>query len=288
MRAMQKVIDVSYHNGVIDWQRVKDAGYHAIIRCGYGSDFENQDDEQFKRNADECTRLGIPWGAYLYSYAKGAAQAKSEAAHAIRLCEPYKDVMAYPLFFDTEEPGTETISASNATIFCSNVKAAGFTAGIYASQAWWQENLGNVNGYVKWVARWSSAQPTTNGWQIWQYSEKGNVPGIKTRVDMNYSRYPVKETAPSKPQDVVSNVDQMAENTISGMYGNGESRKKALGKSYNVVQLIVNRKLTGKWTGLDTVAREVIAGEHGNGAARKKNLGSAYDAVQKRVNELLK
>lgn len=285
---MQKVIDVSYHNGVIDWQRVKDAGYHAIIRCGYGSDFENQDDEQFRRNADECTRLGIPWGAYLYSYAKGATQAKSEAAHAIRLCGPYKDVMAYPLFFDTEEPGTESISASNATIFCSNVKAAGFTAGIYASQSWWQENLGNVNGYVKWVARWASAQPTTNGWQIWQYSEKGNVPGIKTHVDMNHSRYPVKEPIPSKPQDVVSAVDLLAENAISGMYGNGDARKKVLGNAYNVVQLIVNHKLTGKWTGLDTVVREVITGKHGNGEARKKNLGSAYNVVQKRVNELLK
>ena len=278
MRAMQKVIDVSYHNGVIDWQRVKDAGYHAIIRCGYGSDFESQDDEQFKRNADECTRLGIPWGAYLYSYAKGATQAKSEAEHAIRLCEPYKDVMSYPIFFDTEEPGTESISASNATIFCSNVKAAGFVVGIYASQVWWQENLGNVKCYVKWVARWSELKPIISGWQIWQYSSDGNVPGIKGRVDMNYSRYPVTASA----------VDQMAENTISGIYGNGEVRKKVLGNSYNVVQLIVNKKLTGKWTGLDTVAREVIAGKHGNGEARKRNLGSAYDVVQKRVNELLK
>lgn len=102
---MKKVIDVSYHNGTIDWDRVKAAGYHAIIRCGFGSDFRDQDDAQFKRNADECVRLGIPFGAYLYSYAKGAAQAMSEADHAIRLCDPYRDHMAYPLFFDTEEPG---------------------------------------------------------------------------------------------------------------------------------------------------------------------------------------
>lgn len=283
---MQKVIDVSYHNGYIDWERVKSAGYHAIIRCGYGSDFENQDDEQFRRNADECTRLGIPWGAYLYSYAKGATQAKSEAAHAIRLCEPYRDVMAYPLFFDTEEPGTESISASNATIFCSNVKAAGFVPGIYASQAWWQENLGNVNGFVKWVARWSSEQPTTKGWQIWQYSEKGNVPGVKTNVDMNRSRYSV----PDRSQDTAPTVDQMAQNAISDMYGNGEARKRALGDRYNVVQLIVNHKILRTWPvdKVDIVAREVIAGQHGNGEARKKNLGSAYDVVQKRVNELLK
>jgi GH25 family lysozyme M1 (1,4-beta-N-acetylmuramidase) len=279
---MQKVIDVSYHNGSIDWERVKSAGYHAIIRCGYGSNFENQDDEQFKRNADECVRLNIPFGCYLYSYAKGATQAISEAEHAIRLCAPYRDVMAYPLFFDTEEPGTETVSQAYATIFCSRVKAAGFVPGIYASQAWWLENLPDVDGYVKWVARWSESEPIVHGWQLWQYSERGNVPGIKGNVDLNYSRYEIGNHGD------VSTVDDLAREVIAGKYGNGEERKRKLGARASVVQLIVNRKLTGKWTGIDVVAREVIAGKWGNGTARRENLGSAYDVVQKRVNELMK
>ena len=276
---MQKIIDVSYHNGSIDWERVKSAGYHAIIRCGYGSNFENQDDEQF---ADECVRLNIPFGCYLYSYAKGATQAISEAEHAIRLCAPYRDVMAYPLFFDTEEPGTETVSQAHATIFCSRVKAAGFVPGIYASQAWWQENLPNVNGYVKWVARWSASEPIVNGWQLWQYSERGIVPGVTVEVDLNYSRYEIGS------HGAISIVDDLAGEVIAGKYGNGEERKRKLGARASVVQLIVNRKLTGKWTGIDVVAREVIAGKWGNGTARRGNLGSAYDVVQKRVNELLK
>lgn len=280
---MQKVIDVSYHNGHIDWERVKAAGYHAIIRCGYGSNFENQDDEQFKRNANECVRLGIPFGCYLYSYAKGSTQAMSEAEHAIRLCAPYRDAMAYPLFFDTEEPGTEAVSASHAVIFCSRVKAAGFVPGIYASQAWWQENLSGVKGFVKWVARWSAEQPVEQGWQIWQYSEDGNVPGIAGKVDMNWSRYTIGNT-----QHDPTTVDDLAANVISGMYGDGEARKRALGDRYNVVQLIVNHRITGKWTGLDTVAREVISGKWGNGSERERNLGGAYGAVQKRVNEMLK
>ena len=282
MSRMQKVIDVSYHNGTIDWDRVKAAGYHAIIRCGFGSDFRDQDDEQFKRNAGECVRLNIPFGCYLYSYAKGATQAISEAEHAIRLCAPYRDVMAYPLFFDTEEPGTETVSQAHATIFCSRVKAAGFVPGIYASQAWWLENLPDVDGYVKWVARWSESEPIVHGWQLWQYSERGNVPGIKGNVDLNYSRYEIGNHGD------VSTVDDLAREVIAGKYGNGEERERKLGARASVVQLIVNRGLTGKWMGIDRVAREVIAGKWGNGAVRRENLGSAYDVVQKRVNELMK
>ena len=66
-----KMIDVSVHNGVIDWDKVKASGIGGVLmRCGYGSDIESQDDKMFKRNADECSRLGIPFGVYLYSYAK--------------------------------------------------------------------------------------------------------------------------------------------------------------------------------------------------------------------------
>lgn len=57
------MIDVSVHNGVIDWDKVKASGIGGVLmRCGYGSDIESQDDKMFKRNADECSRLGIPFG----------------------------------------------------------------------------------------------------------------------------------------------------------------------------------------------------------------------------------
>lgn len=97
---MQRAIDVSYHNGKVNWELVKAAGYHAILRAGYGTDRSDQDDTEFKRNADACERLGIPWGAYLYSYADNSTRAMSEAAHMIRLMDPYKDARyrLYPCF----------------------------------------------------------------------------------------------------------------------------------------------------------------------------------------------
>ena len=81
--ATKKGIDVSVHNGKIDWQKVKNDGIDfAIIRCGYGQNMTSQDDVYWEYNVSECERLGIPYGVYLYSYANTLAKAKSEAQHA--------------------------------------------------------------------------------------------------------------------------------------------------------------------------------------------------------------
>ena len=94
-------IDVSKFQGLIDWQEVKKHIDFAIIRCGYGSNLESQDDPYFKRNADECTRLKIPFGVYLYSYATNEREALSEAEHVLRLVKDYQ--MAYPVYYDLED-----------------------------------------------------------------------------------------------------------------------------------------------------------------------------------------
>ena len=80
------IIDVSYHNGVINWEKVKASGCAgAILRCGYGDNIASQDDKQWIRNLAECERLGIPVGVYLYSYATCDRQAQSELEHILRL-----------------------------------------------------------------------------------------------------------------------------------------------------------------------------------------------------------
>lgn len=284
---MQKVIDVSYHNGTIDWEKVKAAGYHAIIRAGYGMDYSHQDDTQFKRNADECERLGIPWGAYLYSYADNTTKVMSEAAHMLRLMAPYKKARyrLYPCFFDSEEPGTEEVAATNAVLWCKQLEREGYTTGIYASQAWWAANLSNVSTGCRWVARWSSAQPSVP-WDMWQYTDAASVPGVtgnKGRCDANYFSMKVGEPATDLADP---SPDDLADAVERGEYGNGEDRKKALGSAYDVVQVIVNLR-HGSTAGVSALADAVIAGEYGNGEERKKALGSAYKNVQKVVNKKL-
>ena len=121
--AVLKGMDVSKFQGEVDWEKAKAAGIDfAIIRCGYGGEWDGQeenwaqDDTYWRRNADECTRLGIPFGTYLYSYATTVEEARSEADHVARLlgltappqeglddytAAPYQ--LSYPVYYDLED-----------------------------------------------------------------------------------------------------------------------------------------------------------------------------------------
>lgn len=245
---MNKVIDVSYHNGTIDWEKVKEAGYHAILRAGYGMNLESQDDTQFARNAAECERLGIPWGAYLYSYADNATRTMSEAEHMLRLMEPWKDApnRLYPVFIDVEEASIKQFAAQSAVLWCSQLRKEGYQVGVYSMQSWWDTCLTNLGSdYCRWVARWSSKAPTV-AWDIWQYTDRGSVPGCagnNGRTDMSESKLNVSA---GTPVPAPADVNALADAVIRGDYGNGEDRKRALGDAYKTVQKIVNKKLAKK------------------------------------------
>lgn len=203
-----KVIDVSEHQGVIDWEKVKPQIDGAILRCGYGMDQENQDDPMFKRNADECTRLGIPFGVYLYSYANSEQRIRSEAAHALRLIKGYK--LSYPVYLDLEEYDTRNGSVERANIFGDIIEGAGYWCGVYASLHWWNNYLKGLDRFTKWVAQWGVRECQYKGSHLdaWQYSEKGVIEGIKGNVDMNefYRDLPSEilkpEEKPEKPRFV--------------------------------------------------------------------------------------
>lgn len=182
-----KIIDVSEHNQKINWEQAKKHIDGAIIRCGYGMDQRNQDDLWWKYNADECTRLGIPFGVYLYSYADTDDKSRSEAAHVLRLIRGYK--LSYPVYYDLEEEkdGTRRQAVRGAKIFADIVEAAGYWVGIYANENWYKTIIGkSLDKYTKWVAKYSSKAPDVPNVDIWQYSSSGSVPGVGGRVDMNY------------------------------------------------------------------------------------------------------
>ena len=285
-----KVIDVSYHNGTIDWAKVKASGVDgAIIRCGFGSNISSQDDTQWKRNADECTRLGIPFGTYLYSYANTESKARSEAEHVLRLVKGYK--LSYPVYYDLEEDGTQSGAVNRMKIFAEIIEGAGYWCGVYCNKSWWDNTLKSLGDrYTKWIARYNSTLGMS-GVDMWQYTSSGSVSGISGRVDMNhcYRDFPKEINGASSSGSTSGSTTTPSGSTLDlvvgvmqGKYGNGDTRKAALGTRYDEVQNFINHISSAN---AQTLANEVKAGKYGNGDTRKTVLGSRYTEVQNIVNQ---
>ncbi|WP_050637017.1 glycoside hydrolase family 25 protein [Candidatus Stoquefichus sp. SB1] len=183
-------VDVSQYQGEINWELAKKHIDFAILRCGYGQDIPGQDDPTFKRNADECTRLGIPFGVYLYSYATNERDALSEARHVLRLVANYK--MEYPVYLDLEDPRVGRLSNDqierNARVWADEMARHNYFPGFYASYYWWRTKLTGAffTRYTKWVARYAD-ELGAEGFDMWQYTDKGFVEGINAPVDRNYA-----------------------------------------------------------------------------------------------------
>lgn len=194
-------IDVSSNNGVIDWNKVKAQGVEfAIIRCGIGSDFQNQDDIQFARNYSECKRLGIPVGTYLYSYACDVEQAKSETNHVLRLIEGKSFELG--IWFDMEDAdgykAKRNVSYNTCVdiceTFCNIIESKGLKVGIYANLDWLNNkiNSSRLDKFDKWVAQWTTKCTYNKPYSIWQFGGETNLirsnklDGINGSVDMDY------------------------------------------------------------------------------------------------------
>lgn len=194
---MLKGIDVSEHQGRIDWEKVKDHIDFAILRAGYG---RNNIDKQFVRNIKECNRLGIPVGVYWFSYAYTVEMAKQEAKYVLEAINPYK--VEYPVFFDLEY-GTLNYARKNGVniskrlatdmvkAFCNEIEGARYWAGNYANPDFINNKFyqSELERYSLWLAWYGATENQAKKYscQMWQYSESGSIPGIGTNsVDMNY------------------------------------------------------------------------------------------------------
>lgn len=254
----KKGVDVSKHNGNVDWQAVKNAGYgdFAIIRAGYGGDYTNQDDPQFERNVNECERLGIPYGVYLYSYALNTNDAKGEVNHILRLLKKVGKNFKYGVWFDMEDADNYKKNhgmPSNSTLvdicytFCEAVENAGYYAGIYASLSWLNNQLNNskLDRFDKWVAQWNNTGCTYKKvYSIWQYTNSASIGG--KRFDANKLIRDFATSSQNGSTTFKKSNEELANEVIQGKWGNGQDRKNRLinaGYNYQAVQNIVNQKL---------------------------------------------
>lgn len=183
-------IDVSQYQGVIDWDTTAQYIDFAIIRCGRGSDLTAQDDTKWAVNTAACERLGIPYGVYLYSLAQTDEEARSEAAHALRLLDGKHPQL--PVYLDLEDSGirdncTKAEVLRHATIFCETLQAAGYSVGVYANRYWWTTTLDDpaYDRWDRWLAVWAAETGYSGSYSTWQNSNSGRIPGIQANVDLD-------------------------------------------------------------------------------------------------------
>ena len=286
------IIDVSEHQGRIDWDAVKQNVHFAIIRVQDGT----YHDVRLAENIAAVERLGIPYYCYGFYRNGGAVEAARLVSRAkaagVKSCRGY--------VLDVEVGGQSVagiLSAGNTLAQSAGdngVYIANHLYGQYASVA--------SQPWVKWV--WIPTYGANDGkahmaprhyCDVWQFTSAGRVPGISGNVDCNALNGKrdltsftagAKPVEPPKPEqaDPAQPLHILVGNTFSGMYGNGDQRKRALGTRYDEVQEAVNHICSAKTS---VLADEVLAGKWGNGDQRKRALGTRYDEVQARINAKL-
>lgn len=187
-------IDVSYHNGTIDWKKVKETGIEfAILRAGYSYTI----DSKFKENAEGCRKNKIPFGVYWFSYALNPEMAIKEAKTCLSVISSYN--LSYPVCFDFEydslkyaEKNNVKLSSKNlqdiARAFLTEIEKNGYYAMNYTNLDFISKGFGALTSrFDTWLAQWNSNSEPSHHCGIWQYSSTGEIPGISGKVDLDCS-----------------------------------------------------------------------------------------------------
>ena len=193
-------IDVSSHNGSIDWNAVAASGVdYVIIRCGYRGYGSGAlvEDSRFRYNINGAVNAGLKVGVYFFSQALDEIEAVEEASMVLTLISGYK--MTFPIFLDVEYSNNshngraDGLDVATRTAvckaFCQTITNAGYKAGVYANKTWLQSYIdaGALASYKIWLAQYAK-EPTYSGkYDMWQYSCTGSIPGISGHVDLNMS-----------------------------------------------------------------------------------------------------
>lgn len=204
MNVLYRLIDVSVHNGNIDFKKVKQAGVDGvIIRGGYGV---STTDKNFHTNIQNAIKNNLHIGVYWFGYSYSSSTAEQEAKYCLSVVQKYKGKIDLPIFYDWEydsynyakntgkvTPTKEKISAW-VDKFCTTIEDAGYFVGIYGNidylSNYFNDNI--KKKYTVWVAQWAKKCSYTGDYGIWQYGAETNlidnktINGISGTVDKNY------------------------------------------------------------------------------------------------------
>lgn len=243
-------IDVSHHQGVIDWSAVKRYGIQfAIMKVMYET--SHRTDEIFNYNYYQCGEQQLQRGAYIYVIATTPGDATKEAVDFITALEGKQ--LELGIWLDLEDKrirnlGKEALN-SIISIEAEIFRLAGYKVGIYSNLDWYKNVLDGIHliqNYQWWMARYPKNDNGTikpvlkpdNNILIWQYSSKGKVDGINGNVDMNYY-----------VSDLIKTSTQIAQEVVEGEWGNGQiriNRLEAAGYDVTHIQQLVSALLHDK------------------------------------------
>ncbi len=207
-------IDVSRHQGSIDWPKVKAAGVtFAIIRCGYRTTVGGQvyEDANFRTNIEGALAAGVQVGVYFFSAAKNETEALEEAAFVIKVLESYRDRVTWPVVYDFEifdqdrlQGVSDTTVSNNAIAFLDTVADAGYTPMLYSSRnmLWREFETARLGAYRVWMAHYVNklSEKKYNGdHAMWQCASDGRVDGIQGDVDLNIAYTDLSRVPPYLP-----------------------------------------------------------------------------------------
>lgn len=178
-------IDVSYHQGPINWNSVKASGVQfAFVRAG---SFKSGTDAYYHQNMQGAIAAGIPVGIYVYSYATTPEMAANEGLFAVSVAKDYP--VSLPIAYDIEDAYHKGMSSAQlqqlVNSFCNTVQAAGYYPIVYSSKSWFTERIGAVSWDV-WVAQYNTTCSYPGAYAFWQFTSSGSVPGVNGRCDVNF------------------------------------------------------------------------------------------------------
>ena len=189
-------IDVSEHNGTIDWAKVKESGAKfAFIRIGWRGYTEGNIylDNNFKENYENAKANNIKVGVYFFSQAITADEAKQEAEFANDNLKGL--TLDLPVVYDFEnitegEARSDNLTkqecTNNALTFLKNISNK-YDVMLYANSNLIENyyDISKLADYNLWYAQYHSEPTTKEEFVIWQYSEDGNIEGIEKPTDLN-------------------------------------------------------------------------------------------------------
>ena len=199
-------IDVSHHQGYIDWKKVKSAGVDfAFLRIGYrgyGEEGRLREDKEFVNNIKNAQAEGIDIGIYFFAQAINEKEAAEEAEFVLDLLEGYE--LQLPVVYDPEsildaDARTDDVSGEqftkNTIIFCEMIKDAGYEPMIYSNMLWeaYKFDLEKLSDYPIWYADYEKLPQTPYHFEFWQYSNIGSIDGISGDVDLDIQLIPKEE-----------------------------------------------------------------------------------------------